>query len=154
MPKQFINRKRDREMFGNLFKNIFVRLLFLLFLCFITNITYAGQKEAIESAKNNKITDQSSELFGCMLQEWEADLIPEKSKDETKVWNVFAYERFLACYRSGSSTGAVGELGVDTEKRRVANGTRFTAEVTCIDNVCRTEWIETSCCFNMDHEKY
>ena len=42
-----------------------------------------------------------------------------------ETYDVFGYERFLACYRSASKIGAAGEIGVDTEKRKVPNETRF-----------------------------
>ena len=138
--------------------NSICNFIILATILTISNVSFAGENEAIKNAQENKITDQSSAMFGCMLQEWEANIVPEKSNlDEgIEVWEVFAYERFLACYRSNSSegTGAVGELGVDTEKRRVPNGTRFRAEVICSNNICRTEWIDTTCCFNMEHEQY
>jgi len=115
------------------------------------------ESQAIENAKLNKITNQSSPFFGCMLQEWHANFLLNKSNldNQIEVWEVFTYERFLACYRSNSTTGEVGELGVDTEKRRVINGTRFKAIVICEKNICSSvKWVETKCCFNMAHEEY
>ena len=82
----------------------------------------------------------------CVLQEWHGE--PVEGEDAT--WRVYAYERFLACYKTESAHGTAGEYGVDTEKRRVPGGTRFTAIVTC-DAV---EWIETDCCYDPEHEKY
>lgn len=115
------------------------------------------KNKALESAQKLRITDQSSLFFGCMLQEWHANFLENRSNVDSRieVWEVFAYERFLACYRSNSTTGQVGELGVETEKRKVVNGTRFKAIVNCNKNICNNvEWVETKCCFNMDHEEY
>jgi len=115
------------------------------------------EKKVLESAHKHKIIDQSSPFFGCMLQEWHANFLSNKSNFDNRieVWEVFTYERFLACYRSNSTTGKVGELGVETEKRRVVNGTRFKAIVKCEKNICSSvKWVETKCCFNMDHEEY
>lgn len=106
-------------------------------------------------------------VASCVLQEWEATPNGGESGDENvdEKWQVRAYERFLACYRSDAGHGAVGELGVDTEKRRVPSGTRFTATVTCsaqvgcgdaaaADPVCEVAWTEPDCCYDMDHNKY
>ena len=91
-----------------------------------------------------------------MLSQWEAKIIEEETniKNKIETYDVFGYERFLACYRSASKVGAAGELGVDTEKRKVPNGTRFRARVICKDGLCTTEWKDTDCCYTIDLEKY
>ena len=73
-----------------------------------------------------------------MLSQWEGKYLKSESipSENKEVFDVYGYERFLACYRSASKTGAKGELGVDTEKRKVPNGTRFRARVTCQNNKC------------------
>ena len=103
----------------------------------------------------------------CVLQEWES--MPaggEVTGDGVvETWQVRTYERFLACYRSSAGHGAVGELGVDTEKRRIPSGTRFIATVSCSAPVgcgeaaaaepqCEVAWNEPDCCYDMNHEKY
>ena len=103
----------------------------------------------------------------CVLQEWEATPDGGNGDDSavTETWRVAAYERFLACYKSSAGHGAVGELGVDTEKRRIPSGTRFIAAVTCSAPVgcgeaaeaqpsCEVVWTEPDCCYDMDHNKY
>jgi len=103
----------------------------------------------------------------CVLQEWESTPNGGEAGDGSVVetWQVRAYERFLACYRSSAGHGAVGELGVDTEKRRVPSGTRFTATVECTspvgcgeaaaaEPVCEVVWTEPDCCYDMDLNKY
>jgi len=103
----------------------------------------------------------------CVLQEWEATPNGGELGDGgvVEMWQVRAYERFLACYRSSAGHGAVGELGVDTEKRRVPSGTQFTASVSCTTSVgcdeaaaaeptCEVVWTEPECCYDMDHNKY
>ncbi|MFP6757500.1 MAG: hypothetical protein VCC99_04680 [Alphaproteobacteria bacterium] len=85
----------------------------------------------------------------CVMQEWEV------GRADGEVWQVTAYERFLACYRSSQGHDAVGEIGVETEKRRIPSGTRFIADVTCdASGSCTVAWCETDCCYNLDHEKY
>ena len=145
-----------------------IKILFVfssLFLFNFTSISYSNDCEkndgcladiAIKNAQENRIKDSSSELFSCMLSHWHADINVSKSKisEKIEVYNVFGYERFLACYRSVAGHGAAGEIGVDTEKRKVANGTRFRAEVLCKSNVCETAWIDTDCCYDLDLVKY
>ena len=53
-----------------------------------------------------------------------------------------------------SGHGAAGEIGVDREKRKVHNGTRFKAEVICTDSNCATTWIDSDCCYDLDLVKY
>ena len=145
-----------------------IKILFVfssLFLFNFTSISYSNDCEkndgcladiAIKNAQENRIKDSSSELFSCMLSHWHADINVSKSKisEKIEVYNVFGYERFLACYRSVAGHGAAGEIGVDTEKRKVANGTRFRAEVLCKSNVCETAWIDKDCCYDLDLVKY
>ncbi len=103
----------------------------------------------------------------CVLQEWEA--LPDGGNGDgsavTETWRIQTFERFLACYKSSAGHGAVGELGVDTEKRRIPSGTRFIAAVTCSAPVgcdaaagaepsCEVVWAEPDCCYDMDHNKY
>ncbi len=116
---------------------------------------------ALESAQGAPPPDS------CVLQEWSAAAGTPDIGDgriDTTV-GVTAYERFLACYRSAEGHGAVGELGVETEKRRIAAGTRFVADVTCSAKLdcadgtvsapsCAPTWGETDCCYDMDHAKY
>jgi len=113
-------------------------------------------QKAIESAQENRIKDSSSELFSCMLSNWHGEFISDKSElsKNILVYNVFGYERFLACYRSVAGHGAAGEIGVDTEKRKVVNGTRFRAEVICNSEICNTNWVDTDCCYDLDLVKY
>ena len=145
-----------------------IKILFVfssLFLFNFTSISYSNDCEkndgcladiAIKNAQENRIKDSSSELFSCMLSNWNAEINTSKSKitENIEAYNVFGYERFLACYRSVAGHGAAGEIGVDTEKRKVANGTRFRAEVLCKSNVCETTWIDTDCCYDLDLVKY
>ena len=146
-------------------KNIFYIFVFVFYLSFINFNVFAEEcsseegcmmQKAIESAQENRIKDASSELFSCMLSHWHADINVSKSKisEKIEVYNVFGYERFLACYRSVAGHGAAGEIGVDTEKRKVANGTRFRAEVICKSSVCKTSWIDSDCCYDLDLVKY
>ena len=145
-----------------------IKILFVfssLFLFNFTSISYSNDCEkndgcladiAIKNAQENRIKDSSSELFSCMLSNWNAEINTSKSKitENIEAYNVFGYERFLACYRSVAGHGAAGEIGVDTEKRKVANGTRFRAEVLCKSNVCETAWIDKDCCYDLDLVKY
>ena len=87
--------------------------------------------KAIEAAQTNRVKDASSPVFSCMLSQWEGKLVETETdiKKNIETYDVFGYERFLACYRSASKVGAQGELGVDTEKRKIPNGTRFRARV-------------------------
>ena len=114
------------------------------------------QDKAIESAQNNRVKDPSSPVFSCMLSQWNAKLVDSETdlSSNIETYDVFGYERFLACYRSASKIGAAGEIGVDTEKRKVPNGTRFRARVVCKDGTCSTEWKDTECCYTIDLEKY
>jgi len=145
-----------------------IKLLFVfsfLLLFNFTSISYSNNCEkndgcladiAIKNAQENRIKDASSSLFSCMLSNWHTELDKNKSNisENIEVYNVYGYERFLACYRSSSGHGAAGEIGVDREKRKVPNGTRFRAEVTCINNNCTTTWIDTDCCYDLDLVKY
>ena len=74
--------------------------------------------KAIESAQNNRVKDPSSPVFSCMLSQLNANLVDSETdlSSNTEKYDVFGYERFLACYRSASKIGATGEIGVDTEK--------------------------------------
>ena len=112
--------------------------------------------KAIESAQNNRVKDPSSPVFSCMLSQWNAKLVDSETdlSSNIETYDVYGYERFLACYRSASKIGAAGEIGVDTEKRKVPNGTRFRARVVCKDGTCSTEWKDTECCYTIDLEKY
>ena len=112
--------------------------------------------KAIESAQNNRVKDPSSPVFSCMLSQWNAKLVDSETdlSSNIETYDVFGYERFLACYRSASKIGAAGEIGVDTEKRKVPNGTRFRARVVCKNGTCSTEWKDTECCYTIDLEKY
>ena len=114
------------------------------------------QDKAIESAQNNRVKDPSSPVFSCMLSKWNAKLVDSETdlSSNIETYDVFGYERFLACYRSASKIGAAGEIGVDTEKRKVPNGTRFRARVVCKNGTCSTEWKDTECCYTIDLEKY
>lgn len=114
------------------------------------------QDKAIESAQNNRVKDPSSPVFSCMLSQWNAKLVDSETdlSSNIETYDVFGYERFLACYRSASKIGAAGEIGVDTEKRKVPNGTRFRARVVCKNGICSTEWKDTECCYTIDLEKY
>ena len=114
------------------------------------------QDKAIESAQNNRVKDPSSPVFSCMLSQWNAKLVNSETdlSSNIETYDVFGYERFLACYRSASKIGAAGEIGVDTEKRKVTNGTRFRARVVCKNGTCSTEWKDTECCYTIDLEKY
>ena len=114
------------------------------------------QDKAIESAQNNRVKDPSSPVFSCMLSQWNAKLVDSETdlSSNIETYDVFGYERFLACYRSASKIGAAGEIGVDTEKRKVPNGTRFRARVVCKNGACSTEWKDTECCYTIDLEKY
>lgn len=91
----------------------------------------------------------------CVLQEWGAAL-DGREGEAIEVWQVQAYERFLACYRTAESHGTVGELGVDTEKRAVPSGTRFSATVRCHagEPACTVVWAEPECCYDLDHNRY
>ena len=141
-----------------------LKVVFFLFLYFFTYTVFSKDctnkpcmlDKAIESAQSNRIKDASSPVFSCMLSQWEAKLVDDETNLNKKIetYDVFGYERFLACYRSGTRVGAAGELGVDTEKRKVPNGTRFRARVVCTDGVCITEWKDTDCCYTIDLEKY
>ena len=84
-------------------------------------------EQALASAKAAAPKDS------CVLQEWEAAPNGGEAGDSgvTETWKIRAYERFLACYKSSAGHGAVGELGVDTERRRIPSGTRFIATVEC-----------------------
>ena len=75
------------------------------------------QDKAIESAQNNRVKDPSSPVFSCMLSQWNAKLVDSETdlSSNIETYDVFGYERFLACYRSASKIGAAGEIGVDTE---------------------------------------
>lgn len=138
----------------------------IIFFCvFINTNTFADDciddqecmlKKAIETAQENRIKDSSSELFSCMLSNWHGEFVSDKSElsKNILVYNVFGYERFLACYRSDSGHGTAGEIGVDTERRKVINGTRFRAEVTCNEGVCSANWLDTDCCYDLDLVKY
>jgi len=55
------------------------------------------------------------------MSNWHAELNENKSNlnENVELYNIYGYERFLACYRSASSHGAAGEIGVDREKRKV-----------------------------------
>ena len=112
--------------------------------------------KAIDSAQNNRVKDPSSPVFSCMLSQWNAKLVDSETdlSSNIETYDVFGYERFLACYRSASKIGAAGEIGVDTEKRKVPNGTRFRARVVCKNGTCSTEWKDTECCYTIDLEKY
>ena len=114
------------------------------------------QDKAIESAQNNRVKDPSSPVFSCMLSQWNAKLVDSETdlSSNIETYDVFGYERFLACYRSASKIGAAGEIGVDTEKRKVPNGTRFRARVVCKNGICSTRWKDTECCYTIDLEKY
>ena len=114
------------------------------------------QDKAIESAQDNRVKDPSSPVFSCMLSQWNAKLVDSETdlSSNIETYDVFGYERFLACYRSASKIGAAGEIGVDTEKRKVPNGTRFRARVVCKNGTCSTEWKDTECCYTIDLEKY
>ena len=114
------------------------------------------QDKAIESAQNNRVKDPSSPVFSCMLSQWNAKLVDSETdlSSNIETYDVFGYERFLACYRSASKIGAAGAIGVDTEKRKVPNGTRFRARVVCKNGTCSTEWKDTECCYTIDLEKY
>lgn len=118
-------------------------------------------EQALAAAKGAPPTDS------CVLQEWEAMADGGEAGDAnvTETWQVHAYERFLACYKSSAGHGAVGELGVDTEKRRIPSGTRFIATVQCSAPVgcdaaagaepsCEVVWTEPDCCYDIDHNKY
>ena len=74
--------------------------------------------KAIESAQNNIVKDPSSPVFSCMLSKWSAQLVDSETdlSSNTEKYDVFSYERFLACCRSASKIWAVGEISVDTEK--------------------------------------
>ena len=111
---------------------------------------------AIENAQENRVKDSSSLLFSCMMSNWHAEFNENKSNlnENVEVYNVYGYERFLACYRSASGHGAAGEIGVDREKRKVHNGTRFRAEVICNNEKCNTTWIDSDCCYDLDLQKY
>ena len=78
------------------------------------------QDKAIESAQNNRVKDPSSPVFSCMLSQWNAKLVDSETdlSSNIETYDVFGYERFLACYRSASKIGAAGEIGVDTEKEK------------------------------------
>ena len=105
------------------------------------------QDKAIESAQNNRVKDPSSPVFSCMLSQWNAKLVDSETdlSSNIETYDVFGYERFLACYRSASKIRAAGEICVDTEKRKVPNGTRFRARVVCKNGTCSTEWKDTEC---------
>jgi len=111
---------------------------------------------AIENAQENRVKDSSSLLFSCMMSHWHAEINENKSNlnENVEVYNVYGYERFLACYRSASGHGAAGEIGVDREKRKVPNGTRFRAEVICTNGKCNTTWVDSDCCYDLDLQKY
>ena len=113
-------------------------------------------EKAIKAAQVNRIKDPSSPVFSCMLSQWEGEYLETESKrsENKHVFNVFGYERFLACYRSATKAGAKGELGVDTEKRKVPNGTKFRAKVICENNVCQATWLDSECCYDLDLNKY
>ena len=112
--------------------------------------------KAIKGAQTNRVKDASSPVFSCMLSQWEGKLVETETdiKKNIETYDVFGYERFLACYRSASKVGAQGELGVDTEKRKIPNGTRFRARVICENGNCSAEWKDTECCYTLDLEKY
>ena len=112
-------------------------------------------EKAIEAAQANRIKDPSSPVFSCMLSQWEGEYLETESKpsENKHVYNVFGYERFLACYRSATKAGAKGELGVDTEKKKflmVQNSQR----VICENNVCQATWLDSECCYDLDLNKY
>ena len=139
----------------------FILILFLSIFSFyiVASDCSSGpcmMEKAIESAQNNRVKDPSSPVFSCMLSQWHGVLIEDKSDFNNRIetYDVFGYERFLACYRSASKVGAAGELGVDTEKRKIPNGTRFRARVACKKGLCITEWKDTECCYTIDLEKY
>ena len=146
-------------------KNIFF-IFAILFFGFCLNFNAMAEdcsndqecmlQKAIESAQENRIKDSSSELFSCMLSNWHGEFISDKSEisESLLVYNVFGYERFLACYRSVSGHGTAGEIGVDTEKRKVLNGTRFRAEGICDSGNCKPNWRDTDCCYDLDLVKY
>ena len=112
--------------------------------------------KAIEAAQTNRVKDASSPVFSCMLSQWEGKLVDKETdlKKNIETYDVFGYERFLACYRSASKVGAQGELGVNTEKRKIPNGTRFRAKVVCENGSCIAEWKDSECCYTLDLEKY
>ena len=144
-------------------------LLFILATCItsalLSNLSLANGcennkecmiEQAIKAAQENRIKDPSSPVYSCMLSGWEAKIDEEKSdvNQKKEVYNVYAYERFLACYNSKSRTGAPGEIGVETEKRKIPNGTRFRAEVICENNNCIATWKDSDCCYDLNLEKY
>ena len=128
----------------------------LLFSFFSFSSDNVMLDKAIKAAQSSRVKDPSSPVFSCMLSQWEGKYIEAQSNSAKKiqVFDVFGYERFLACYRSASKIGATGEIGVDTEKWKVPNGTRFRARVVCKNGTCSTEWKDTECCFTIDLEKY
>ena len=142
----------------------FIIFLYIFFISFISN-SYSNDCNnnegcmadiAIKNAQENRIKDSSSPLFSCMMSHWHAEFNKSKSNisQNLEVYNVYGYERFLACYRSASGHGAAGEIGVDREKRKVPDGTRFRAEVICTDDTCVTTWIDSDCCYDLDLVKY
>ena len=137
-----------------------MKLFLLLSSLFFSIFSFASDnsmlEKAIEAAQVNRIKDPSSPVFSCMLSQWEGEYLETESKpsENKHVFNVFGYERFLACYRSATKAGAKGELGVDTEKRKVPNGTKFRAKVICENNVCQATWVDSECCYDLDLNKY
>ena len=135
---------------------LFLLLSSLFFSLFSFSSDNSMLEKAIEAAQANRIKDPSSPVFSCMLSQWEGEYLETESKpsENKHVYNVFGYERFLACYRSATKAGAKGELGVDTEKRKVPNGTKFRAKVICENNVCQATWLDSECCYDLDLNKY
>ena len=137
-------------------------IIFLLFLNIISiqsndcNSANSCMKlKAIENAKINKVRDRSSSLFGCKLSDWSANLNKEKSseKDKIEVYDVFAYERLLVCYKQKKDLKD-GEEAFDVPRRKVPPGTRFHAEVICENDACSTTWISFECCYDTNLNKY
>lgn len=128
----------------------------LLFSFFSFSSDNVMLDKAIKAAQSSRVKDPSSPVFSCMLSQWEGKYIEAQSNStkNIQVFDVFGYERFLACYRSASKVGAKGELGVDTEKRKVPNGTKFRARVICENNICQATWMDSECCYDLDLNKY
>tara|TARA_E500000331_G_scaffold264132_1_gene255216 strand:+ start:54 stop:227 length:174 start_codon:yes stop_codon:yes gene_type:complete len=48
----------------------------------------------------------------------------------------------------------VGEKAYNVFRRKVLPGTRFLAEVFCIDDNCATTWKDFDCCYDTNLDKY
>ena len=76
--------------------------------------------KAIEFAQNNRVKDPSSPVFSCMLSQWNAKLVDSETdlSSNIETYDVFGYERFLACTDLHQRSGLPEKLVLIRKKEK------------------------------------